>query len=123
MQFMLLIYDDEAIWERMPDEERGRIMQEYFAFTNELRDEGKYVAGDPLKPTATAHSVRVRDGELSTTDGPYAETKEQLGGYYIVDVDTEDEALEWAAKIPSARFGTIEVRPIQPVPTGAELHA
>jgi hypothetical protein len=120
---MLLIYDDETIWERISDEERGKIMQEYFAFTNELRDEGKYVAGDPLKPTATARSVRVRDGELSTTDGPFAETKEQLGGYYIVDVDSRDEALEWAAKIPSARLGTIEVREIQPVPAGAESHA
>ena len=123
MQFMLLIYDDETIWERISDEERGKIMQEYFAFTNELRDEGKYVAGDPLKPTATARSVRVRDGELSTTDGPFAETKEQLGGYYIVDADSRDEALEWAAKIPSARLGTIEVREIQPVSAGAESHA
>ena len=123
MQFMLLIYDDEALWERMAEEERGKIMQDYFAFTNELKDTGKYVSADPLQPSATAKLVRVRDGEVGTTDGPFTETKEQLGGYYLVDVDTEEEALEWAAKIPSARVGTIEVRAVAPVPAGAEAHA
>jgi hypothetical protein len=123
MQYMLLIYDDEALWESKSEEERSTVMQEYFAFTNELKDTGKYVSADPLQPSATAKQVRVRDGELSGTDGPFAETKEQLGGYYIVDVDSEEEALEWAAKIPSARYGTIEVRAIMPVPAGAEAHA
>lgn len=123
MQYMLLIYDDEALWERMSEDERGAIMQEYFAFTNELREAGKYVSADPLQPTATAKSVRIRDAGLTTTDGPFAETKEQLGGYYLIDVETEAEALEWAAKIPSARYGTIEVRAIMPVPAGTEAHA
>ena len=87
-------------------------MQEYFAFTNELRDEGKYVAGDPLKPTATAHSVRVRDGQTMTTDGPFAETKEQLGGFYLIEARDLNEAIQVAAKIPSVRTGSIEIRPI-----------
>ena len=123
MQFMLLIYDDETVWTTMSDPERAAMMQEYFAFTDELREQGKLVAGDPLQPTATARSVRVRDGEVTTTDGPFAETKEQLGGYYIVDVESADEAVAWARKIPSARLGTIEVRPIMPVPTGVEAGA
>ena len=83
-------------------------MQEYFAYTTELRDSGKYVDGDALQPTSTAKTVT----SAGVTDGPFAETKEQLGGYYMVEVDTEDEALEWAAKIPSARYGKIEVRPV-----------
>jgi hypothetical protein len=120
---MLLIYDDETLWEGMKEEERSAIMQEYFAFTNELKDAGKYVSADPLQPAATAKSVRVRDGALDTTDGPFAETKEQLGGYYLIEADSEDEALEWAVQIPSARFGTIEVRGVVPVPAAAESHA
>jgi hypothetical protein len=112
MQYMLLIYDDESIWRTMPEGEREAVMGEYFAYTESLKSAGKYVAGDALQPTETATSLRVRDGEVAKTDGPFAETKEALGGYYLVDVDSEDEALEWAAKIPSARFGTIEVRPI-----------
>ena len=112
MQYMLLIYDDESTWSSMSQEQQNTVMSEYMAYTQALRDAGKLVAGDALQPTGTAKSVRVRDGDVGTTDGPFAETKEQLGGYYLVDVDSEDEALEWAAKIPSARFGTIEVRPV-----------
>jgi hypothetical protein len=112
MQYMLLIYDDEGVWRSMPEDERNAVMGEYYGYTEALKSAGKYVAGDALQPTATARSLRVRDGEISTTDGPFAETKEALGGYYLVDVESEDEALEWAAKIPSARFGTIEVRPV-----------
>jgi hypothetical protein len=121
MNYMLLIYDDEKLWGSMSDSERGEIFGEYGAFTQELQAKGAFVAGDPLQPTSTATTVRVRDGEQLTTDGPFAETKEQLGGYYIVDVESLDEALAWAAKIPSARLGTIEVRPIMPV--GAEAQA
>ena len=118
---MLLIYDDESAWETVPREERDSIMRDYFSYTEELRDSGKYVAGDALQPTATAKSIQVREGAPMATDGPFAETKEQLGGYYLVDVDSEEEALEWAAKIPSARYGTIEVRPVVvfPVEAGA----
>jgi hypothetical protein len=120
MQYMLLIHDDPARLGSMSDEERGRLYQDYGAFTQELRDAGAMVGGDQLQPASTATTVRVRDGEQIVTDGPFAETKEQLGGYYIVDVQTLDEALEWAGKIPSARLGTIEVRPIVSVPAEAQ---
>ena len=116
MQYMLLIYDDEKTWRSMGEEDSSAMMREYFAYTQALKDAGKFVAGDALKGTDTAKSVRVRDGELSTTDGPFAETKEQFGGYYLVDVDSEEEALDWAAKIPSAKLGTIEVRPVMVYP-------
>jgi hypothetical protein len=116
MQYMLLIYDSEAVWEAMPEDERNSVFQEYGQYTEDLKSSGKYVAGDALQQIATAKSVRVRDGETSTTDGPFAETKEVLGGYYLVDVESDEEAQEWAAKIPSARYGTIEVRPVMVFP-------
>jgi hypothetical protein len=119
MQYMLLIYDNEATWTGMSEEDRNAVMGEYFSYTEELRNSGKYVAGDALQPVSTAKSVRIREGDVSETDGPFAETKEVLGGYYLVDVDSEDEALEWAKKIPSARFGTIEVRPVVVFPVEA----
>ena len=112
MQYMLLIYNPPTDWESIPAEQRQAVMEAYFHFTEELRGSGKMVAGDALQPTSTATSIRVRDGETLTTDGPFAETKEVLGGYYLIDVDTIDEALEWAAKIPGATFGTVEVRPV-----------
>jgi hypothetical protein len=86
--------------------------QAYGAFTAELQASGKHVAGDALQDISTATSVRVRNSETLTTDGPFAETKEVLGGYYLVDVDTLDEALEWAAKLPGSWYGTVEVRPL-----------
>jgi hypothetical protein len=112
MQYLLLIHDEEAHWGRISEEERNAVMQDYFAFTNELRESGAYVTASQLQPTSEATTVQVRDGETLTTDGPFAETKEQLGGYYLIDVESQDEAIEWAAKIPSARFGKIEVRPL-----------
>ncbi len=112
MQFMLLIYDDESVWTSMPEEERNAVMGEYFAYTEALKKAGKYVAGDALQPTETAKSVRVRDGGTTTTDGPFAETKEQLGGYYLLDVENLDDAIEAAAECPGARYGTIELRPL-----------
>jgi hypothetical protein len=112
MQYMLLIYDDERVWSSLSEQERSAMMDEYGAFTNEVRKAGKYVAGDALQSVSTAKSVRVRDGDIATTDGPFAETKEQLGGYYLIEADSDEEALEWAAKIPSAKLGTIEVRPV-----------
>jgi len=118
MQYALLIYDDETVWGGMSEAERGQIMQEYFAYTQALRDKGAYVDGNPLQPTQAATTVQVRDGERLVTDGPFAETKEQLGGYYIVDAESIDEAIEWASKIPSARLGTIEVRPVMQIPAG-----
>ena len=112
MKYMLLIYDNEKIWSTMQEKERNALMGEYAAFTEELVKAKKLVAGDALQPTATATTLRLRDGKRLTTDGPFAETKEQLGGFYIVDAKDLDEALALAAKIPSVRFGSIEVRPV-----------
>ena len=112
MQYMLLIYGDDSSWETLTAEQQREIGAAYFAFTEELRVAGKMVAGDALQPTSTATSVRVRGGETLTTDGPFAETKEVLGGYYLIEVDGLDEALEWAAKLPGAAYGSIEVRPV-----------
>jgi hypothetical protein len=119
MQYMLLIYDDEQEWANLPEQQRNEIIREYFALTAEMRDAGVYVAGDPLQPTADASTVRVRGDEHLVTDGPFAETKEQLGGYFLVEADSIDEARGWAAKIPAARYGSIEVRPVMPVPAVA----
>lgn len=112
MQYLCLIYEAESSLPSRPQEEQEAIMGEYFAFTNDVRDSGKLVAGDALMPTETATTVRVRDGNTVTTDGPFAETKEQLGGYYLLDCADLDEAIALASKIPSARWGSIEVRPI-----------
>jgi hypothetical protein len=109
---MLLIYGDQSQRGSMSEEEMGQIMQAYGTFTQELQDSGALVAGDALEPIETATTVRVRNDETLTTDGPFAETKEQLGGYYIVDVGSIDEALEWAAKIPGSWHGSVEVRPV-----------
>jgi hypothetical protein len=110
---MLLIYASEA--RKLSPEEQGKIYQEYMGFTNDIVKSGKFKAGDPLERTNTAKSVRVRNGKTLSTDGPFAETKEQLGGYYIVDVKDLDEAIAIAARIPDARNGTIEVRPIMKI--------
>ena len=124
MQYMLLIYDAEQQWAALGEEERGKIFQEYGAYTRDLRESGAFVAGDALQPTSTSTTVEYRDGKTLTTDGPFAETKEQLGGYYLVDVESIDEAIEWAAKIPSARhFGKVEVRPILQVGAPSEAGA
>jgi hypothetical protein len=112
MQFMLLIYDDPQVLGGLAEDERNRFMGDYFAYTQELRDAGAYVAGDALQGTDTATTVRLRNDEQLVTDGPFAETKEQLGGYYLIDVDSIDDAIQWAAKIPSAKLGSIEVRPV-----------
>ena len=112
MQYMLLIYDEERVLASMSDAERDSFMQEYFVYTQSLRDSGAFVNGDALQPTATATTVTVRDGETITTDGPFAETKEQLGGFYILDCGSMEEAVELASKIPSATYGSIEVRPV-----------
>jgi hypothetical protein len=110
MQYMLLIYQDES---RQPGaEEMQKVLGEYMTFTQEIVKAGKFKAGDRLQPAATATTVRVRDGKRLTIDGPYAETKEQLGGYYLVEAANLDEAVAIAARIPGARFGSIEVRPV-----------
>ncbi len=111
MQYMLLIHSQETT---EPDD--PEVMKRYGAFTQEVQGAGKLVAGDRLQPTAAATTVRIRNGETLTTDGPFAETKEQLGGYYILECDNLDEALAYAAKIPAAEHGSVEVRPIAQVP-------
>lgn len=112
MHYMLLIYDRESDWEALSEEERGRVFAEYRAFTDSIVKSGHYRAGDGLQPTSTATTVRVRDGRTLTTDGPFAETREQLGGYYLVDAGDLDAAIAIAARIPGARAGSIEVRPV-----------
>ena len=112
MKFLCLIYDEEAKLDAMPKGESDSFMGEYFAFTNAIRESGHYIKGDALQPVATARTVRVRDGKITTTDGPFAETKEQLGGYYLIEAGGFDEAVQIAARIPSAKLGSIEVRPI-----------
>ena len=112
MQYMLLIYSDEAKEPQPGSAEMGPHIQAYMSFTEEVRNAGKMVAGDALQPIATATTVRIRDGEATTTDGPFAETKEQLGGYYLLDCDSLEEAVEYAKRIPSASFGSIEIRPV-----------
>jgi hypothetical protein len=112
MQYMLLIYGDENGRESMSEEERGQVMQAYMAYTKALQDSGAMIAGDALEPTQTATTVRVRNDETLTTDGPFAETKEQLGGYYLIKAGSLDEALGWAEKLPGSRHGSVEVRPV-----------
>jgi len=112
MQYLLLIHDDEAHWGDMPEDERNAIYGEYTKYTEDLQSRGILLGANQLQPSGTATVVHVEDGKTLTTDGPFAETKEVLGGYYLIDVDTLDEALEWGAKIPGATYGTIEVRPV-----------
>ena len=112
MKYLLLIYSDEAVDARKTADEQNREMQAYFAYTDEGRRSGVIKAGDALQPTPKATTVRVRNGKLLTTDGPFAETKEQLGGYYLVDCKNLDEAIDWARRIPHASEGSIEVRPV-----------
>ena len=112
MQYMLLIYADEEGWNSIPPEEQGKAMQEWNDYTAWLKDTHWYLAGDALQPTTAATSVRIRDGETLTTDGPFAETKEQLGGYYLLDCTNLDEAIEASVKCPGVHYGTLEVRPV-----------
>jgi hypothetical protein len=109
--YMLLIYGQPGRWESLSEEEQTAVYERYFALSNDLRAQDKLIGSDELQPTSTATTVRVRDGETEITDGPFAETKEVLGGYYVIDAESLDEALEWAARIPSAETGSVEVRP------------
>ena len=112
MRYLCLIYENEKNWETMPQAESEAVMNEYFAFTGDIQKSGKLVAGEALQPTPTATTVRVRNGKISTTDGPFVETKEQLGGFYLIEAKDLNEAIQIAAKIPSARYGGVEVRPV-----------
>ena len=112
MEYLLLIYDRETDWATRSAADNGKLIEEYGVFTTAIRESGQYKGGNPLQPVTTATTVRVRDGKTMTTDGPFAETREQLGGYYLVDAKDLDEAIGLAARIPSVRSGSIEIRPI-----------
>jgi hypothetical protein len=115
MKYMLLIYTDPSAYSGDPNYGE-QVMKEYMSFTHAIEASGELVAGDPLQGVETATSVRVRDGRRATTDGPFAETKEHLGGYYVVDVADLDRALDLASQIPDARTGVVEVRPLVEFP-------
>jgi hypothetical protein len=115
MQYMLMCCFDETLWAKMPEVQKGQIMQEYGAFIQSIVKSGHFRASTKLHPTSMATTVREQHGKLITTDGPFAETKEQLGGYHLVECQDLDEAIEIARRIPTLRVGgTIEVRPVVP---------
>ena len=116
MKYMLLIYGDEREWEALTEQQQAEVYRDYDAYHSALRAAAKTPEGAQLHATRTAKSVRVRDGRRSVTDGPFAETAEQLAGYYLIDCEDLDEALDWAARIPAAAVGTIEVRPLMQTP-------
>jgi hypothetical protein len=112
MQYMLAIYGDERSAESTPREQMSEIVNAYMAYTKALQDAKILVASNRLRPTSAATTVRTIDGQTKVLDGPFAETKEQLGGYYLIDVPDLDAALSWAQRCPAARYGAVEVRPI-----------
>jgi hypothetical protein len=112
MKYLCLIYENEADWANASKEEADTITNEYFAFTEDIRKSGHLLGGEALQPTQTATTVRVRNGKISTTDGPFAETKEQLGGYYLIEANDLNDAIRIAARIPGAKSGSVEVRPV-----------
>ena len=113
MKYMLLVYSDEHA---LDETEREACYQESAQVAHQIRSTGRYLAASPLHPVSTATSVRVREGKRIVTDGPFAETREQLGGYFLIDVGDLDEAIEIAGRIPGARFGTVEIRPLVEIP-------
>ena len=122
MRYLLLIYNTEPM-DPQPDDATAGEFEAYNAFTSAIRETGQFEAGEALQPTSTATTVRVENGRTITTDGPFAETKEQLGGFYLVDCRDIDEAIELAARIPGATHGSIEIRPIWDLPSGSSAEA
>jgi hypothetical protein len=116
MRFLCLIYEDEKAWQKMSQADMEKGMREYGAFTDSIKKAGQYIGGEALQPTNTAQSVRLRNGKISASDGPYVETKEQLGGYYLINAKDIKDAVQVAARIPGAKHGTVEVRPIMEFP-------
>ena len=112
MRYVLLIHHAEEVWNKLTEAERQNVYLEYRNLIQELQARGNYIAGDELQPAATGTNVQVRDGEQLITDGPFAETREQVGGFFLIEAKTQDEAVRIAGRIPSARMGTIEVRPV-----------
>ena len=113
MKYLCLIYDEEKKLESMPKSESDAFMGEYFAFTSGIKQSGHYLGGNALQPVSAATTVRVRNGKTYVTDGPFAETKEQLAGFYLIDARDLNEAIQVASKIPPAREGSVEVRPVR----------
>jgi hypothetical protein len=116
MKYLLLIYESEAGFAGMSGDEQARIFEEYMVYTKNIKKSGNYIGGEALQAISTATTVRVKNGKTLTTDGPFAETREQLGGFYFVEAKDLDEAIKLAAGIPASRTGSIEVRPIMPTP-------
>jgi hypothetical protein len=112
MKYLCLIYEDEKRWMNLSKEQGDAILGEYFAFTEGVQKSGHFLGGEALQPTQSATTIRVRNGKISTTDGPFAETKEQLGGYYLIEAKDLNDAIKVATKIPAVRNGSIEVRPV-----------
>lgn len=112
MRYACLIYDNETEMNAVMQKDGDKVMGEYFAFTEDIQKSGHYHAGEALQPVATATTLRIRNGKLQTTDGPFAETKEQLGGLYFIDAKDLNEAIQIASRIPSCRYGCVEVRPV-----------
>lgn len=112
MQYVLLIYVSEEVTNNLSEEERAAYFQNYGAFEGEVQQRGIKTGGQPLQPISTATTVRMRDGESLITDGPFAETKEQLAGFYVLECDNLDAAIEMAKKMPDAQYGAIEIRPV-----------
>jgi hypothetical protein len=112
MKYLCLIYEEEDQARQIPKAEMDKVMGDYWAFQDAIQKSGHYVGGHALQPTQTATTLRMRNGKLSTTDGPFAETKEQLGGFYLIEAKDLNDALQVAARIPSVRWGSIEVRPL-----------
>jgi len=116
MQYILLIYASEAMQAKRSEAENNAIFGGYMEYTNSIKQSGHYVGGEPLEDTRSATTVRVKDGKALRTDGPFAETREQLGGYYVVEAKDLDEAVALAARIPDAKGGSIEIRPVMKIP-------
>jgi hypothetical protein len=112
MKYLCLIYENEQNWSHYTKNQGDSMMAEYGAFTQDIQKSGHMIGGEALQPTHTATTVRVRNGKVSTTDGPFAETKEQLGGYYLIEGKDLNDAIQVAARIPGAKTGSVEVRPI-----------
>jgi hypothetical protein len=112
MKYLCLIYDAESSWDALSKDEMDAIMGEYFTFSDDVAKSGHMLSGEALDPVHTATTVRVRNGKITTTDGPFAETKEQLGGFYLIEARDLNEAIQIGARIPTARTGCVEVRPV-----------
>lgn len=117
MQYLLLLYSDESGWNALTPQQKEQGIAAYMAYGEALRKAGAFVGSNRLRPVGDATTVRVVDGKTQVLDGPYVDSKEQVGGYYLIDVPDLDAAIQWAARCPAASHGTIEVRPVWPTPT------